>query len=135
MFDMVLDTVHVVPDYDLFIMKAVQILLDITVNILNKTGTVLDEVKLDVVLVHGDTPTTFVTALAYLYKYIAIAHAKAELCTYNIHIHIPKNLTVKLYLSSPNITFLLPSFLRRILWTMARMRATFISLETRRFML
>ena len=54
MLDMVLDTFKVVPDYDLSIMKAGQTLFDITTNILNRIGEVLDEVKPDVVLVHGD---------------------------------------------------------------------------------
>ena len=66
MLDMVLDTFEVVPDYDLSIMKEGQTLFDITTNILNKIGDILDEVKPDVVLVHGDTSTTFVTALAYI---------------------------------------------------------------------
>lgn len=65
MLDMVLDTFNVVlVDYDLSIMKAGQTLFDITTNILNRIGEVLDEVKPDVVLVHGDTSTTFVTALS-----------------------------------------------------------------------
>ena len=67
MLDQVLDAFHVVPDYDLSIMKANQTLFDITTNILTGIGSVLDEVKPDVVLVHGDTSTTFVTALACFY--------------------------------------------------------------------
>ena len=64
MLDQVLEVFKVVPDYDLSIMKDRQTLFDVTTNILNKIGDVLDEVKPDVVLVHGDTSTTFVTALA-----------------------------------------------------------------------
>ena len=90
MLDMVLDTFRVVPDYDLSIMKAGQTLLDITTNILNKIGTVLDEVKPDVVLVHGDTSTTFATALACFYKQIAIGHVEAGLRTYNIYSPYPE---------------------------------------------
>ena len=74
MLDMVLDTFRVVPDYDLSIMKQGQSLFDITTNILNRIGDVLDEVKPDVVLVHGDTSTTFVTALACFYKQISVGH-------------------------------------------------------------
>ena len=85
MLDMVLDTFKVVPDYDLSIMKSGQTLFDITTNILNKIGEVLDEVKPDVVLVHGDTSTTFVTALACFYKQIAVGHVEAGLRTYNIY--------------------------------------------------
>lgn len=90
MLDMVLDTFKVVPDYDLSIMKAGQTLFDITTNILNKIGTVLDEVKPDVVLVHGDTSTTFVTALACFYKQIPVGHVEAGLRTYNIYSPYPE---------------------------------------------
>ena len=90
MLDMVLDTFNVVPDYDLSIMKAGQTLFDITTNILNKIGAVLDEVKPDVVLVHGDTSTTFVTALACFYKQIAVGHVEAGLRTYNIYSPYPE---------------------------------------------
>lgn len=67
MLDQVLETFHVVPDYDLSIMKDKQTLFDITTNILTKIKSVLETVKPDVVLVHGDTSTTFVTALACFY--------------------------------------------------------------------
>lgn len=90
MLDMVLDTFNVVPDYDLSIMKEGQTLFDITTNILNRIGEVLDEVKPDVVLVHGDTSTTFVTALACFYKQIAIGHVEAGLRTYNIYSPYPE---------------------------------------------
>ena len=90
MLDMVLDTFRVVPDYDLSIMKAGQTLFDITTNILNRIGVVLDEVKPDVVLVHGDTSTTFATALACFYKQIAVGHVEAGLRTYNIYSPYPE---------------------------------------------
>ena len=90
MLDMVLDTFKVEPDYDLSIMKAGQTLFDITTNILNRIGEVLDEVKPDVVLVHGDTTTTFVTALACFYKQIAVGHVEAGLRTYNIFSPYPE---------------------------------------------
>ena len=90
MLDMVLDTFEIVPDYDLSIMKPGQTLFDITTNILNKIGEVLDEVKPDVVLVHGDTSTTFVTALACFYKQIAVGHVEAGLRTYNIYSPYPE---------------------------------------------
>ena len=89
MLDMVLGTFKVVPDYDLTIMKEGQTLFDITTNILNKIGEVLDEVKPDMVLVHGDTSTTFVTALACFYKQIEIGHVEAGLRTYNIYSPYP----------------------------------------------
>ena len=65
-------------------------MFDITTNILNGIGAVLDEVKPDVVLVHGDTSTTFVTALACFYKQIAIGHVEAGLRTYNIYSPYPE---------------------------------------------
>lgn len=90
MLDMVLDTFKVTPDYDLSIMKSGQTLFDITTNILSKIGEVLDEAKPDVVLVHGDTSTTFVTALACFYKQIAVGHVEAGLRTYNIYSPYPE---------------------------------------------
>ena len=62
MLDQVLEAFHVIPDYDLSIMKDKQTLFDITTNILNRIKSVLEEVHPDIVLVHGDTSTTFVTA-------------------------------------------------------------------------
>ena len=64
MLDMVLEAFDVTPDYDLSIMKDKQTLFDVTTNILNRIKEVLEKEKPDVVLVHGDTSTTFVTALA-----------------------------------------------------------------------
>lgn len=90
MLDQVLDAFHVVPDYDLSIMKAGQTLFNITTNILNSIGDVLDEEKPDVVLVHGDTSTTFATALACFYKQIPVGHVEAGLRTYNIYSPYPE---------------------------------------------
>lgn len=90
MLDQVLDAFHVTPDYDLAIMKDKQTLFDITTNILNGIGEVLDEVQPDVVLVHGDTSTTFVTALACYYKQIPVGHVEAGLRTYNIYSPYPE---------------------------------------------
>ena len=67
MLDQVLEAFQVEPDYDLSIMKDRQTLFDVTTNILNRIKAVLEEVQPDVVLVHGDTSTTFVTALACFY--------------------------------------------------------------------
>lgn len=90
MLDQVLEVFHVVPDYDLSIMKAGQTLFDITTDILNGIGDILDEVKPDVVLVHGDTSTTFVTALACFYKQIPVGHVEAGLRTYNLYSPYPE---------------------------------------------
>lgn len=90
MLDSVLETFGVVPDYDLSIMKDRQTLFDITANILLKIKDVLAEVKPDVVLVHGDTSTTFVTALACFYMQIPVGHVEAGLRTYNIYSPYPE---------------------------------------------
>lgn len=90
MLDMVLDAFSVKPDYDLSIMKDKQTLFDITANILLKIKGVLEEAKPDVVLVHGDTSTTFVTALACFYMQIPVGHVEAGLRTYNIYSPYPE---------------------------------------------
>lgn len=90
MLDQVLDAFGVVPDYDLSIMKDKQTLFDITTNILNGIRSVLAEVRPDVVLVHGDTSTTFVTALACFYLQIPIGHVEAGLRTYDIYSPYPE---------------------------------------------
>ncbi len=90
MLDAVLRAFNVVPDYDLAIMKDRQTLFDITVNILERIRAVLEEVKPDVVLVHGDTSTTFVTALACFYMQIPVGHVEAGLRTYNIYSPYPE---------------------------------------------
>lgn len=90
MLDQVLEAFKVVPDYDLSIMKDKQTLFDITINILNRIKAVLDEVKPNVVLVHGDTSTTFVTALACFYLQIPVGHVEAGLRTYNIYSPYPE---------------------------------------------
>lgn len=90
MLDQVLDAFHVVPDYDLSIMKQKQTLFDITNNILTGIKTVLEKVKPDVVLVHGDTSTTFATALACFYLQIPVGHVEAGLRTYNIYSPYPE---------------------------------------------
>ena len=90
MLDQVLEAFHVIPDYDLSIMKDKQTLFDITANILNRIKAVLEEVSPDVVLVHGDTSTTFVTALACYYLQIPVGHVEAGLRTYNIYSPYPE---------------------------------------------
>lgn len=78
MLDQVLNTFNVTPNYDLNIMKDRQTLFDITTNILNGIKEVLEKEKPDVVLVHGDTSTTFVTALACFYLQIPVGHVEAD---------------------------------------------------------
>ena len=90
MLTQVLEAFDVVPDYDLSIMKAKQTLFDITTNILERIKGVLEEVKPDVVLVHGDTSTTFVTALACFYLQIPVGHVEAGLRTNDIYSPFPE---------------------------------------------
>ena len=90
MLDQVLETFQVIPDYDLSIMKERQTLFDVTTNILNRFKEVLEIEKPDVVLVHGDTSTTFVTALTCFYLQIPVGHVEAGLRTYNIYSPYPE---------------------------------------------
>lgn len=90
MLDQVLKAFSVEPDYDLSIMKDKQTLFDVTTAILEKIKAVLESEKPDVVLVHGDTSTTFVTALACFYLQIPVGHVEAGLRTYNIYSPYPE---------------------------------------------
>lgn len=90
MLDQVLEAFHVAPDYDLSIMKQRQTLFDVTTGILNGIKDVLETEKPDVVLVHGDTSTTFVTALACFYLQIPVGHVEAGLRTYHIYSPFPE---------------------------------------------
>ena len=90
MLDQVLEVFSVTPDYDLSVMKERQTLFDVTANILLKIREVLEAEKPDVVLVHGDTSTTFVTALACFYLQIPVGHVEAGLRTHNIYSPFPE---------------------------------------------
>lgn len=90
MLDQVLKAFDVVPEYDLSIMKVKQTLFDVTTNILARIKAVLETETPDVVLVHGDTSTTFVTALACFYLQIPVGHVEAGLRTYNIYSPYPE---------------------------------------------
>lgn len=90
MLDQVLTTFQVVPDYDLSIMKDRQTLFDVTTTILIRMKVILEKEKPDTVLVHGDTSTTFVTALACFYLHIPVGHVEAGLRTYNIDSPYPE---------------------------------------------
>lgn len=90
MLDNVLEAFGVVPDYDLSIMKDEQTLFDITTEILNSIKAVLETEKPDIVLVHGDTSTAFVTALACYYLQIPVGHVEAGLRTGNIYSPYPE---------------------------------------------
>lgn len=90
MLAQVLDCFNVVPDYDLCIMKNKQTLFDITDNILIGIKEILENEKPDLVLVHGDTTTTFVTALTCFYLKIPVGHVEAGLRTNNIYSPFPE---------------------------------------------
>lgn len=90
MLDQVMEAFGVLADYDLNIMKERQTLFDITTGVLNGIKEILEKVKPDVVLVHGDTSTTFVTALACFYLQIPVGHVEAGLRTYNIYSPYPE---------------------------------------------
>lgn len=90
MLDQVLEAFEVRPDYDLAIMKERQTLFDVTISILEKIKDVLEKEQPDVVLVHGDTTTTFATALAAFYLQIPVGHVEAGLRTYNIYSPYPE---------------------------------------------
>lgn len=90
MLDQVLKIFRVTPDYDLAVMKDQQTLFDITTSIMNRIREVLEKELPDVVLVHGDTSTTFATALACFYLQIPVGHVEAGLRTYNIYSPYPE---------------------------------------------
>ncbi|WP_394753079.1 non-hydrolyzing UDP-N-acetylglucosamine 2-epimerase [Crenothrix sp.] len=96
MLDQVLELFDIKPDYDLNIMKPGQTLSGITTEILNRIEPVLVEFKPDLVLVHGDTSTTFCTTLAAFYQRIAVGHVEAGLRTGNIYSPWPEEANRKL---------------------------------------
>jgi len=96
MLDQVLDLFEITPEYDLNIMKAGQDLYDITTRILNNIKAVLKEFKPDIVLVHGDTTTTFATSLAAFYEQISVGHIEAGLRTGNLYSPWPEEANRKL---------------------------------------
>lgn len=96
MLDQVLDLFSIKPDYDLNLMKAGQTLNDVTAKILLELKPVLQEFKPDVVLVHGDTATTFAASLAAYYEQIAVGHVEAGLRTGDIYSPWPEEANRKL---------------------------------------
>ena len=90
MLDQVLKVFDIVPDYDLSIMKDSQTLFDITTNVLNGCKEVFEKERPDLVLVHGDTTTSFAAGLAAFYLQIKVGHVEAGLRTYNIYSPYPE---------------------------------------------
>ncbi len=105
MLDQVLDIFKLKAHYDLDIMKARQTLTEITTRVLKGLEEVLDEAKPDIVLVHGDTTTSFVAALAAFYKQIQVGHVEAGLRTYNRYEPFPEEMNRKLTGSLANFHF------------------------------
>lgn len=96
MLDQVLKIFDIVPDYDLNIMKQGQTLSDITTRALNGLDEVIKEAKPDIILVHGDTSTTFAGALAAFYNQVKIGHVEAGLRTYDKYSPYPEEMNRKL---------------------------------------
>jgi len=96
MLDQVLKMFGIIPDYDLDIMMERQTLADITVKALKGLSGVLDEANPDIVLVHGDTTTTFVGSLAAFYKKISVGHVEAGLRTYDKYFPYPEEINRRL---------------------------------------
>ena len=96
MLDQVLDAFKIIPDYDLDIMKDKQTLFDITTAVLNGINEVLNDCKPDIVLVHGDTSTTFSAALGAFYNQIRVGHVEAGLRTYNKYSPYPEEINRQL---------------------------------------
>ncbi len=90
MLNQVLECFKVEPEYNLDIMQDKQTLFDVTTNIISKIKPVLEEEKPDIILVHGDTTTTFVTALCAFYMQIPVGHVEAGLRTYNLYSPYPE---------------------------------------------
>ena len=105
MLDQVLDLFEIEPDFDLNIMKAGQTLNDVTTSILVGLKPVLESFKPDVVLVHGDTATTFAAALAAYYQQIKVGHVEAGLRTGNIYSPWPEEANRKLTSAITNYHF------------------------------
>ncbi len=96
MLDQVLDIFQVKPDYDLKLMKDRQTLTTITTEVLLHLGTLLQEVKPDIILVHGDTTTSFSAALAAFYQQIPVGHVEAGLRTYDKYSPFPEEMNRKM---------------------------------------
>ena len=96
MLDSVLELFDITPDFDLNIMKHGQTITDITTRVLHGVGEIFEQERPDLVLVHGDTTTTFAAALASFYQKIAVGHVEAGLRTGNIYSPYPEEMNRKL---------------------------------------
>ena len=105
MLDQVLQSFGIVPDFDLSIMQAGQTISDITIRVLEGLERVIRNVSPDIVLVHGDTTTTFASALAAFYSRVRVGHVEAGLRTYNKHEPFPEEMNRVLTSSIADLHF------------------------------
>lgn len=105
MLDQVLNLFNIIPDYDLNLMKKKQSLNSITTDVLNSLGDILSAEKPDMILVHGDTTTTFASALAAFYNKIKVGHVEAGLRTYDKYFPFPEEMNRKLTGSIADLHF------------------------------
>lgn len=125
MLDQVLDIFQIKPDYDLDIMKDRQSLTDIMVNALMGLEGVIKEVKPDMVLVHGDTSTTFCGALASYYNRVQLGHVEAGLRTFNKYYPYPEEMNRKLTGVLADIHFSPTNNSKTIYWQKGFLRITY----------
>lgn len=105
MLDQVLTTFSIMPDYDLNIMKEGQTLTEVTTNALKGLGKVMEDVRPDIVLVHGDTTTTFAGALSAFYCKIPVGHVEAGLRTYDKYSPYPEEMNRQMVSNIADIHF------------------------------
>ena len=105
MLDQVLTTFSILPDYDLNIMKEGQTLTEVTTNALKGLGKVMEDVRPDIVLVHGDTTTTFAGALSAFYCKIPVGHVEAGLRTYDKYSPYPEEMNRQMVSNIADIHF------------------------------
>ncbi len=135
MLDQVLHAFQIKPDFDLNIMKERQTLAEITSNALVKLDGLFKEIKPDIVLVHGDTTTTFAGSLATFYHQIAVGHVEAGLRTGNKYSPFPEELNRQMTGALADIHFAPTQQAKQNLLNENKKKAPFLLLEIQRLML
>ena len=105
LLDQVLENYSITPDYDLNIMKQNQTLEEITSRVLTGVGSIIEEIKPDIVLVHGDTTTSFAAALSAFYHQVLIGHIEAGLRTYDKYQPFPEELNRQMISNLEDLNF------------------------------
>ena len=113
MLQQVLDIFKIVPDYDLHIMHQNQTLADITTRVLENLGAIIVKEKPDILLVHGDTTTTFAAAISAYYQQVKVGHVEAGLRTWNKYSPFPEEMNHDILGDDPRIQFWPTCILRR----------------------